>query len=112
MDIKYDELRNMFNQHFTLKYMGNDITNKLALISLVCYLTFKLKQKNPDVTPWSILYKLNLKANSPVPEDCLKSLAVMCEDFGYGASEFPTFGLQDKDMPAKIIEILSEWLPF
>lgn len=92
--------------------MGNDINNKFALISLTCYITDKLKEKNPDVTHWSVLYKINKIGNNPVPEDLLKGLAVICSDFGYGCTKFPTFNIEDKKIPTKIKELLNMWIPF
>jgi hypothetical protein len=71
-----------------------------------------LKQKKPDITHWSVLYQINSKCDSQVPEDFLKGLAVICSDFGYGCKSFPTFGIEDKKIPDKIREILSNWLPF
>ena len=36
----------------------------------------------------------------------------MSEDFAYGCTNFPTFGLSPKEMPAKVKEILGKYLPF
>lgn len=108
----YEEMQKVYDNMFSLKYLGNDITNKFALISLTCYLTEKLKEKKPDVTHWSVLYKINKTGDNPVPEDILKALAVICSDFGYGCHKFPTFELEDKKIPGKIKELLSNWFPF
>lgn len=108
----YEEMQAMYEKYFSLKWFGNNITNKMALISLTCYITYKLKQKKPDVTHWSVLYKINQTCKNPVPEDILKALAVVCSDFGYGCIEFETFGLEDKKIPNKIKEILEQWIPF
>lgn len=108
----YEEMQKIYKKYFSLDYLGNSINNKFALISLTCYLTLKLKAKKPDVTHWSLLYKINSTGTNPVPEDLLKGLAVICSDFGYGCSEFPTFGIEDKKIPEKIRELLSLWFPF
>lgn len=108
----YEEMQAIYNRYFSLHYLGKDINNKFALISLTCYITEKLKEKKPDVTHWSVLYKINKTSNNPVPEDLLKGLAVLCSDFGYGCSDFPTFGIEDKKIPAKIRELLETWTPF
>ena len=105
----YEELQKIYNEYFTLSYLGHDINKKFALISLTFYLKYKLSEKKPDITHYQILKKI---IGEQVPEDFLKSLAVICSDFGYQCSEFPTFGLEDKQIPAKIKEILNEWLPF
>lgn len=108
----YEEMQKIYKQYFSLSFLGSDINNKLALISLTCYLTNKLKQKKPDVTHWTVLYKINSKGNTHVPEDLLKGLAVICSDLGYGCTEFPTFGIEDKKIPEKIKELLDNWIPF
>lgn len=108
----YEEMQAIYNRYFSLNYLGKDINNKFALISLTCYITEKLKEKKPDVTHWSVLYKINKTSNNPIPEDLLKGLAVLCSDFGYGCSDFPTFGIEDKKIPAKIRELLETWIPF
>lgn len=108
----YEKLQTIYNKYFTLGFLGSDINNKFALISLVCYLVYKLKPKNPDITHWSVLYKINSRGTYHVPEELLKSLAIICSDFGYGCIEFPTFGIPDKDIPAKIKELLEKHLPF
>lgn len=108
----YEEMQRIYKQYFSLSFLGNDISNKFALISLTCHITEKLKAKKPDVTHWSVLYKINNTGSSHVPEDFLKGLAVLCSDFGYGCTEFPTFGIEDKKIPAKIKELLDSWIPF
>ena len=47
-----------------------------------------------------------------MPEDNLKGLSILCENFGTNCTEFPTFGIEDKKIPARIKEILACWLPF
>ena len=47
-----------------------------------------------------------------LPEDFLKGLSVVCDSFGYGCTEFPTFNLTAKEMMKSIKEILSKYLPF
>lgn len=104
----YEEMQRMYGQYFTTGYLSTDINTKFALISLVCYLTEKLKEKKPDVTHYQVIRKL---ADS-IPEDQIKGLAVVCSDFAYGCKQFPTFGIEDKKIPAKVKEILSCWMPF
>lgn len=108
----YEEMQRIYKQYFSLSFLGSDISNKFALISLTCYLTHKLKSKKPDITHWSILYKINSNGTTHVPEDLLKGLAVICSDLGYGCTDFPTFGIEDKKIPEKIKELLNQWVPF
>lgn len=105
----YNEMQDIYNRYFSLGCLNADINTKFALISLICYITEKVKSKKPDVTHYQIIRKL---AEGILPEDQVKGLAVLCSDFAYGCTEFPTFGIDDKNVPLKIREILSKWTPF
>ena len=59
MELTYSDLQQIYNQHFSLGFLGNDINNKFALISLICYLTSKIQTKIPDYTNYKTLVKLN-----------------------------------------------------
>lgn len=108
----YEQMQRNFSLFYRLPQLGKDCSNKFALISFICYLTEHLKQQKPDVTHWKVLYQLNKNGNCGVNEDWLKGLAVVCSEFAYGCTEFPTFGISIKEMPKKIIEMLKQWLPF
>lgn len=103
------ELKSLYNKHFWIGGIGNDFSNKLALLSLICYLFFKLKQKKPDLTYWEMLYKIGKDCTG---EDVLKRIAIICESESYGCNIFPNFGIEDKKIPGKIQELLREILPF
>jgi hypothetical protein len=107
--ISYNELRDYHNKHFSLSTLNVSITEKFALISLICYITKKLQAKVPDITYYKVIYKLS---EGHIPENFIKGLAIICEDFAYHCDDFPTFDLQDKQIPNKIKEILVNWLPF
>lgn len=104
----YKEIKEFYDKYFSLKFFGSDINNKFALISLICYLVYKMHPKNPKITPLALLNKIN----SNVPDNIIQALAIMCENFGYGCTEFPTFGIEDKKIPAKIKELLKNYVPF
>lgn len=94
---------------YSLGYLNTDINNKFALISLIDYLVMRLKEKKPDVTYYQVIYKI---AGASYPEDFIKALAIVCEDFAYGCKEFPTFGIAPKEVPKKIKEMLDTYIPF
>ena len=107
--MNYSELEDIYKKYFSLGYMNTDVNTRFALVSFICYITKKLKSKHPNVTYYQVVYKL---AEDLIPEDNIKGLAILCEDFAYGCTEFPTFGIEDKKIPGKIKEILRNWLPF
>ena len=115
--MSFKELQKFYSENYSLGYLNIPESNghssferKLILISLICYILEKNKPKDPDLTYYSLLYKLNTKLN--LPEDFIKGLAIVCEDFGYNCHEFPTFGLKGKEILNEIIEILRTYVPF
>lgn len=108
--LSYKQLLQLYSDHFSLGYLNTDFKNKMALISMICYLTYQLKLKKPDVTHYQIVMKM--ADGLGLPEDFLKGLSVVCDSFGYGCTEFPTFNLTAKEMIKSIKEILSKYIPF
>ena len=107
--MKYKELKSLYEEYFSIATLGKDFNDRLGLISLICYLYNKLKPKNPDLTYWYLLYKMGSKE---VPDKYLIGLSIICENFSENCSEFPNFGIKDKDIPKRIKELLHNWLPF
>ena len=104
-----DSLRQMYNTHFSLGYLNTDINTKFALISLVCYLVQVIKQKKPNITHYDVIKQI---VKEEIPDAFCRSFSIICEDFAYGCSEFPTFGIENKKIPTTIKEILLTWIPF
>lgn len=107
--MKYEKLRRLYADNFSLGYLNTDINNKFALISLTCKLKKLLSSKKPDVTYYMVLKKI---AGESISEDFIKALSIICEDFAYGCDNFPDFGLKDKEIPSKIKHILDSYMPF
>lgn len=108
--MKFDELNKFYHENYSIGYMGDALENKLALISLICYVTYKAGLKQPDVTYYRVVKKISEKMG--LTEEQIKALAIVCEDFGYGCKDFPTFGLKGSEIVSKIRELLAKWLPF
>ena len=115
--MKYKELENIYKDVFSIGYLNPAPTStmtsferKLELISLICYVTHKMKMKNPDTTYYQVVMKLSDKLG--LPDKFLIGLSIVCKDFGYSCSEFPTFGLKGQDIIKEIRGILSSYLPF
>lgn len=106
----YEQLKAIYNQYFSTGKLAADINMKFALISLIGYIVYNMKKKKPDVSYYEVCYKL--MDGLGFEEINVKSLAIMVEDFSYGCTEFPTFGLKPKEMPEKIKEILKKYMPF
>lgn len=115
--MKYKELESIYKEYFSTGYLNPKVDSKmtsfekkLELISLICYVTYKTKLKNPDATHYFVLTKLSDKLG--LPEDFIKGLSIVCQDFSYGCTEFPTFGLKGQDIIKEIRGILYTYMPF
>ena len=108
--IKYSELSNIYKKYFSLGSLGDNINLKFALISLLGYLVYNLKKKNPDITYYEVTYKLAEKTG--LDDDTIKAIAIITEDFSYGCTDFPTFDCKNKDIPSKIRDLMCKILPF
>lgn len=115
--MNFNELRKFYADNYSLGYLAipntekySSFERKLILISLINYLVNKNKAKNPDLTHYALIYKLS--KNLGLPDSFIKGLAIVCEDFSYGCDNFPTFGLEGKQILNEIINILKSYLPF
>lgn len=110
----YSELSDYYKNNFSLAGLNTDISNKFAVISLVCFLTKELQNKNPDATCYKLIMAIMKKDN--ISDDYLKfirGLSVICDDMMNHTTEFMTFDLKtSKSMIQKIHEILNTWMPF
>lgn len=106
----FEEMHRYYMQNFSLGYLNTDINSKFALISLICYVTMKAKEKKPDVTYYSIIKQIT--KNNSLPEQFVKGLAIICEDFAYGCNKFPTFEIKPTNMIKTIQDLLNSYLPF
>jgi hypothetical protein len=115
--MKFKELQKIYKDNFSLGFFNktqDDVSSsfekKIALISLICYVTYKAKLKTPDVTHYQIIMKIGNGLG--LSEDLVKSLAVICEDFSYMSDSFPTFGIKGNDIITKIRDLLNSQMPF
>ena len=110
----YDELESYYNDNFSLSGLDTDISNKFALISLICYLTAELRKNNPDVTCYKTIMAIVKKDNvNDQYFKFLRGLSVVCSDMMKHTKDYMTFDLKSsKDIINKVHEILNTWLPF
>ena len=115
-DLSYEEKSWIYTKNFsTGAFSSGKLHNKLALISLICLLTKKLREKDGNLTVKVVIEKLLQKPLNPIDsfDSFLIGLAVICEDFLYGVTEIDNFGFTDsKQLINKIKELLNEWFPF
>lgn len=106
----YKQLEAIYNQYFSLGNLNININNKFALISLICYIVTSMRKKQPDVTYYQVVHKIC--DGRGFEDNFINGLAIMCESFGYGCKDFPTFNIAPKDMVKTCRDILESYMPF
>lgn len=111
-NFSFDKLRTVYEKYFSLNYLGNDASDKLACIALTCYITNELRKKGQNITCYDVLLKIGSDFGELEKNTFLKSLGAVCEDFMYGCRTFPDFGIKPKDMPKQLKKLLDNYTPF
>lgn len=114
-DYSYEKVRTIFNKYFSTGSLSTTLENKLALIAMICFVTNSInKKKDPlsQVTCYQVICKIGKDFPLEAQQDFFKSLGAICDDLMYGCTEFPTFGINPKEMPKEILKLLNTWLPF
>lgn len=115
-NLSYEEKFSFYVRNFsTGAFSSGKLSNKLALISLICLVTKKLREKDGNLTVKVVIEKI-LQRPLMVTESFdsfLIGLSIICEDFLYQTTEIDNLGFTDsKQIIAKIKELLNEWFPF
>ena len=112
----YDERFKKYKEDFGFKDFGINNIEKLRLISLFCYLTQKLREKDKTTKVIDVVNKIIPDSNGY--GNFLENISFVCEslldDGGIMKFEpFPTFGYKDtKEIVNAIRQILTQFLPF
>lgn len=105
-----------YTKNFSTGYFSSEkLSNKLALISLICLVTYKMREKDKNITVKTVIEKIIQRqlSTSETFDSFLFGLSIICEDFMYGVKEIDNFGFKDsKQVIQKIKELLNEWMPF
>lgn len=113
--LEYKDKRDIFEKCFSIGNFGTQNVNDiLILLSLVSLTFLKLKEKDPNVTPLSILTKItNQRQDNSEYYKLLESLSILVEDLTYNCTKADNCGLNNsQEIITKIKEILNTWLPF
>lgn len=108
----FDTVYKIYEKYFTLNYLGKDLSDKFALISLTCYLTKTLNDKGKNITCYDLLLNIGKDFKDYEKNTFLKSLGAICQSLMFGCTVFPTFDLSPKEMPKVIKNLLNNYCPF
>lgn len=109
----YEAKKELYDKLFSLGVMGEHMDNKLILISLLGLTYQKVKEKNPNVTPFAILQQISGKYKDDLYKQTLEALSILVQDFVFGHVEISSCGLKSSnEIIEKIKQILNTWTPF
>lgn len=110
--MNYEKLSKVYEKHFALNYLGTNFSDKLACISLTCYITNEIRKKKKDITCLEVLHKVMGDDLPEYVEKFLQVLSIICTDYMYGCKDFIDFGIPKKEMPKKLKELIDNYCPF
>ena len=111
-NISFDKLLAIYDKYFSLGYLNTDVSDKLACISLTCYLTDAFRKKGKKINCYEVLLWIGKDMPDLVKDTFLKSLGAICESLMYGSKTYPDFGIAPKDMPQQVRKLLDSYCPF
>ena len=111
--------QDVFIQLFSLGTNTNaSIDEKFELLYLICFLSFKMKEKNPEKfsSPLEVLQHLYGRAfeNKTGEDSYLISLGIICTDLLFGVNEIkkPEGFTNMGEICARIKDLVDQWMPF
>lgn len=110
--IPFEKLSKVYSKYYSLGCLNTDVSDKLACISLTCYITNELRKKGKNMNCYEVLLQIGKDMPDRVKNTFLKSLGAICEDLMYGSTIYPDFGIALKDMPKQLQKLLDSYCPF
>lgn len=107
------ELREL-HKPFSLSGLSSSMEDRLTLVGLLCYVTDKMREKDPTISCVEVLMKL-LKSQilNDDQRKFIQALGIVCDDFMKNVIKFDPLGYKTStDIKNKIIEEVNNWLPF
>lgn len=111
----YEQVKKVYDKFFSLGFLNKDVQSKLALISLICRITYEVnKKKNftQNISCYQIICKIGGDMGDDMKNTVFKSLGAICDDLSYGCDSFPDFGLKLAEMPQMVRKLLGDYSPF
>lgn len=113
-NLSYEEKSKIYSNIFSLGFFGENMNDKLILVSLLSLTYKRMLEKDASITPLKILLKItNQKEDNSIFFNMLESLSLLVEEMSYGVKEIDTCGLKNSnEVINKIKELLNKWIPF
>ena len=57
-NLNYDKVLKLYSKYFSLGYLGNNMSDKFAIIALTCYITKEIRKKGKKINCYDILLQI------------------------------------------------------
>ena len=118
-DLSIQRKEDVFMQLFSLGTNTNaSIDDKFELLYLICFLSFKMRERDPEKfkSPLNVLQHLYGRSFSDqTGEDSyLTNLAIVCKELLFGVNEIkkPEGFTNVSEICARIKDLVNQWMPF
>lgn len=118
-DLSIQGKADIFAQLFSLgTNTNNSISDKFELLSLICFLSFKMRERDPEKFKKTLNVLQHLYGRSfadQTGEDSyLITLSIMCDELLYGVTEIekPEGFTNISEICARIKDLVNQWMPF
>lgn len=117
--ISYEDKVEIFTKLFSsCSNLSGSFEKKIELINCLCFLSFKMKEKDPMTYSNTLLVLEKLypaefnEKNSPF-KSYLTGLSIVCDDLLYNVKTINNPGFKNaQDIVIKVKELINEWMPF
>lgn len=112
-NMPFEEVCDLYTKYFSLGHINSDVSDKLAIISLTCYITNAIRKKGKNVSCYDVLLKVVPGLGDFEKNTFLKGLSALCQDLMYDCNTFPDFGIEPKKMPEQLRQLIyDKYCPF
>ena len=109
----YNELNDVYDEYFSLKYLSCTIQEKFTLINLLALLVYKAKEHDKTVSTIDVLNKILDNKIDNYDIKFIYGLSIIVDDFMQDSNIFDTCGLKSaEEIIIRIKNIIDYYLPF
>ena len=76
-NLNFEQLKHIYSKNFSLGYLNTDLNEKLALISMICTITYQLNKKGQNLNCYEVLLKIGKNFPELEKNTFFKSLGVV-----------------------------------
>lgn len=111
--LDYNKFKEQFATKYGMGFYNTSLMDKFAIISLLGYMSYKFKLKNPELNTYNVLLKIINRKPEKWEIPFFVKLCAITDDFNTNNTKFETFGLKTgKEVSKEINRIIDTLVPF